>query len=168
MDQGIVERGQHTPAVTPRLDVAVSGMNCASCVRRVERAIAAVPGVAAMSVNLATERASVTPSAGFQAARLIDALAEAGYPATTETLDLAIAGMTCASCAGRVERALLAMPGVRSATVNLATERARVERLAGAASLADLTAAVRRAGYEAAPQGGSPATVTVAALPETL
>ncbi len=169
MDQGIVERGQHAPAAAPRLDVAVSGMSCASCVRRVERAVAAVPGVAAVAVNLATERASITLGAGFQAARLADALAAAGYPAATETLDLAIAGMSCASCVGRVERALLAVPGVRSATVNLATERARVELLAGTAHGNDLAAAVRRAGYATTtPEGGSPAAAArgMAALPE--
>jgi Cu+-exporting ATPase len=151
MDQGIFERGRNGSAAVPaRLDIAVSGMTCAACVRRVERAITAVPGVASVSVNLATERASITPSAGFEAGRLIDALAGAGYPAATEMLDLTVTGMTCASCAGRVERALLAVPGVRSAAVNLATEQARVEVLAGSAGLGELTAAVRRAGYDAA------------------
>ncbi len=147
MDQGILEHGTQSAA---RLDVAVSGMNCAGCVRRVERVIAAVPGVSAVSVNLASERAFITPGDGFDAGRVIDALAAAGYPAQTETLDLAIAGMTCASCAGRVERALLAVPGVRAASVNLATERARVQVLAGAAGLGELVAAVRRAGYDSA------------------
>ncbi len=156
MDQGILERGQHGSAGAPtRLDIGVSGMSCAACVRRVERAITAVLGVASVSVNLATERASITLStgttaAGFETGRLTDALAEAGYPAATETLDLAITGMTCASCAGRVERALLTVPGVQSATVNLATEQARVEVLAGVAGLGELATAVRRAGYDTA------------------
>ncbi|WP_428483903.1 heavy metal translocating P-type ATPase [Rhodopila sp.] len=165
MDQHILERGQHgLTASETRLDVGVTAMNCAACVRRVERAIAAVPGVEAVTVNLATERASITPGAGFDTARLIDALAAAGYPAATETIDLAITGMTCASCAGRVERALLAVPGACSAEVNLATERARVQVIAGAAGLNELAAAVRRAGYDAAPietagaQGGTAAT----------
>ncbi len=151
MDQGILERA----AQADRFDLAVSGMSCAGCVRRVERAIAAVPGVAAVSVNLASERAAITPGDGFDAGRVVDALALAGYPALTETLDLAIAGMTCASCAGRVERALLGVPGVRAASINLATEQARVQVLAGAASPGDLAAAVRRAGYGAAlPEAG--------------
>ncbi len=156
MDQDILERGQHrsSPAAV-KLDVAVTGMTCAACVRRVERAAASVPGVEAVAVNLATERASVTPGAGFDAGRLAETLAAAGYPAATETLDLAITGMTCASCAGRVERALLAVPGVRSAEVNLATERARVELLAGTAGFGELTASVRCVGYEAsAPDAG--------------
>ncbi|MBV8614685.1 MAG: copper-translocating P-type ATPase [Acetobacteraceae bacterium] len=67
---------------------------------------------------------------------------QAGY-------DLDIAGMTCASCAGRVERALRRVPGVRGAEVNLATERAHVAAPFGAVTLDQLLAAVRKAGYEA-------------------
>ncbi len=62
------------------------------------------------------------------------------------TLELAIDGMTCASCVARVERALQAVPGVSAAAVNLATERATVR---GAADAALLLAAVDRAGYDA-------------------
>ncbi|GKS76279.1 heavy metal translocating P-type ATPase [Acidovorax sp. SUPP950] len=72
------------------------------------------------------------------------------------TLDLGIGGMTCASCSGRVERALRKVPGVQEATVNLATERAHVVYAAsaagvagaGAAMEAQLRRAVRNAGYE--------------------
>lgn len=59
---------------------------------------------------------------------------------------LHIAGMTCASCVARVEKALLAVPGVRAASVNLATEKASVQGGAGPDALA---AAIRAAGYEA-------------------
>jgi Cu+-exporting ATPase len=59
--------------------------------------------------------------------------------------------MTCASCTGRVEWALKAVPGVSDAQVNLATERTRVAALAGTASPADLVRAIENAGYEAAP-----------------
>lgn len=62
---------------------------------------------------------------------------------------LAITGMTCATCALRVERALTAVPGVVRAEVNLVSNRGSVEGLAGAVRAADLVAAVRRAGYEA-------------------
>ena len=153
MDQDVLERGQRaaTAPAPARLDLGVTGMSCAACVGRVERVIAAVPGVEAVAVNLATERAAITPGAGFEPTRVIDALAAAGYPAAMATLDLAVMGMTCASCAGRVERALLGVPGVRSAEVNLATERARVQVVAGTAGLSELAAAVHRAGYETAP-----------------
>jgi len=63
--------------------------------------------------------------------------------------ELAISGMTCATCASRVERALSAVPGVVRAEVNLASNRGSVEGIAGALRPADLIAAVRRAGYEA-------------------
>jgi P-type Cu+ transporter len=66
-----------------------------------------------------------------------------------ERRELSIAGMTCATCALRVERALSAVPGVARAEVNLATEHASIEGVAGALRPADLIAAVRRAGYEA-------------------
>jgi Cu+-exporting ATPase len=65
-----------------------------------------------------------------------------------ETFDLPIAGMTCASCAGRVERALRKVPGVEVATVNLANERAHV-KVSGQIDPAVLIAAVDKAGYTA-------------------
>ncbi|WP_143490737.1 heavy metal translocating P-type ATPase [Pseudomonas sp. Bc-h] len=65
-----------------------------------------------------------------------------------ETFDLPITGMTCASCAGRVERALRKVPGVKNATVNLANERAHVEVLEQI-DPATLIAAVDKAGYGA-------------------
>jgi Cu+-exporting ATPase len=66
-----------------------------------------------------------------------------------ERRELAISGMTCATCALRVERALAAVPGVERAQVNIATNRGIVQGAAGALRPADLIAAVRRAGYEA-------------------
>src|SRR5690606_12318745 len=107
----------------------VSGMTCASCAGRVERALLKVPGVASASVNLATEQAHVESSEG-DLAGLVQAVEQAGYAVPQQTLELAVEGMTCASCVGRVERALLKVPGVRSATVNLASERARIEAIA--------------------------------------
>jgi Cu+-exporting ATPase len=62
---------------------------------------------------------------------------------------LPIQGMTCANCARRVEQALTALPGVAQAEVNLASERAAVETLAGLVHASDLIAAVRGAGYDA-------------------
>ncbi len=156
MDQGILDRRLDADA-TRRVGVRVSGMSCAACVRRVERVVAAVPGVAEVAVNLATERAAITTVAGFHAPILAKALTDAGYPAVQDTVDFAISGMSCASCVGRVERALGAVPGVLSAEVNLATERARVHVLAGETDAGGLTAAVRAAGYEAALPAADPA-----------
>lgn len=130
---------------TDRMMIDVEGMTCASCVAHVERALKAVPGVETASVNLATERAEVS-GAALDRAALVQAVEDAGYNVPTRPFDLAIEGMTCASCVARVERALLSVAGVASATVNLATERATVT---GSIDLAALIRAVADAGYEA-------------------
>jgi P-type Cu+ transporter len=129
------------------LNLPIAGMTCASCVARVERALAAVPGVASASVNLATEKAQlqVRPEATAQA--LAAAVERAGYAVPRASAAFDIDGMTCASCVSRVERALRAVPGVIEASVNLATNRADV--LHSGADTAALIAAVQRAGYEA-------------------
>ncbi|MGI4940425.1 MAG: heavy metal translocating P-type ATPase [Janthinobacterium lividum] len=154
MDQALIERDaagrEGGGGDASRLDLRVTGMSCAACVRRVERAAAAVPGVQGVAVNLATERAAVTAAPGLRWPELAGALAKAGYPVVEDTVDLAVTGMSCASCVGRVERALLRIPGVLAAEVNLGTERARVRVAAGAAGPEELAAAVAAAGYGAA------------------
>ncbi|QCI67642.1 heavy metal translocating P-type ATPase [Phreatobacter stygius] len=131
------------------ISLPIEGMTCASCVGRVERAIKAVPGVIRANVNLATERAEIGLAGLVDHSALVKAIADAGYTvAAAAPVELAIQGMTCASCVGRVERALKAVPGVVSAAVNLATERARIERGAGVDTAA-LIQAVKDSGYEA-------------------
>ncbi|PLP55970.1 copper-translocating P-type ATPase [Mesorhizobium loti] len=141
------------PVAAPKagaiFQLGIDGMTCASCVGRVEKAIAAAPGVASASVNLATERAEVAFSGKPDLAPVLAAVAGAGYQARSETVELTIKGMTCASCVARIERALKAVSGVTNASVNLATERATVTILAGAVELSSLEAAVHGAGYEA-------------------
>lgn len=146
-----VSRQHHTnPSVSAdaRLSLPVEGMTCASCVGRVERALKAVPGVQTAAVNLATERADITFSGLADPQAAVRAIESAGYTVREETTELAIEDMSCASCVGRVEKALATIPGVLEATVNLATERARVRHFAGVVSTADLEAAVQQAGYK--------------------
>ena len=131
------------------LDIPIEGMTCASCVARVEKALQAVPGVARASVNLATERAAVEFSGGADFGAIVRAVDTAGYVVREGTTELAIEGMTCASCVARVEKALERVPGVLGASVNLATERAHVRYLAGIVSAVQLEAAVGTAGYVA-------------------
>ncbi|MDB5525171.1 MAG: copper-translocating P-type ATPase [Rhizobium sp.] len=127
-------------------EFGIDGMTCASCVGRVEKAIAAVPGVQAANVNLATERATVSFSDPAVADAVLQAISKAGYEPRVETRELQIEGMTCASCVRRVEKALAAVPGVLEASVNLATEKATVRFTGG--DIAALEGAVRKAGYE--------------------
>jgi Cu+-exporting ATPase len=127
----------------------VEGMTCASCVNHVSRALSKVPGVADAQVNLATEKATVTFGNGdVPLPQLVEAVHDAGYEIPTETVILPIGGMTCASCVNHVERALNKVPGVVTASVNLATEKATVTFVPGAASLTDFKRAVADAGYE--------------------
>ncbi|MEG0447467.1 MAG: heavy metal translocating P-type ATPase, partial [Comamonas sp.] len=136
------------------VELQVEGMTCASCVGRVERALKKVPGVQQAVVNLATEKASLTIDDPAQASailpQVVAAIEKAGYVVPTQSVDLQVNGMTCASCVGRVERALKKVPGVQSATVNLATERASVQ-LQGDTEVSALIAAIAKAGYEAQP-----------------
>jgi len=127
----------------------IEGMTCASCVRRVERAIAKLPAVSKASVNLATERAEITFAGAPDVGAVVNAIADAGYAVPEDTIELSVEGMTCASCVGRIEKALMAVPGVAEASVNLATERAAVRYLRGVVDVGDLIGAIRAAGYEA-------------------
>jgi len=123
----------------------IEGMSCASCVGRVERALGVLPGVSDVSVNIATQRASLRLATNDRSA-LVPAVEALGYSVPMQTVTLAIGGMSCAGCVGRVERALADVPGVAGASVNLATERAVVTGIAGAD---EVIAAVVQAGKSA-------------------
>jgi len=155
-----------TAVVPIDLSFRVEGMTCASCAGRVEKALKAVPGVESASVNLATEKATVRANPALPVDALSAAVEKAGYGIPNDTVSLAISGMTCASCVGRVEKALKKVPGVTGASVNLATEKAQVTSLG--VPIETLLAAGRKAGYEAGPasQDGVTAAKTQAGLPD--
>ena len=153
-----------TLSASNAIDLPIGGMTCASCVARVEKALRAVPGVEAASVNLATERATVHADPAVTADALAAAVRKAGYEVASAETTLQIEGMTCASCVARVERALLKVPGVTGAVVNLATERATVQALATVPAAA-LKAAIEKAGYAAKDVAGA-APAPAKRLPE--
>jgi Cu+-exporting ATPase len=120
-------------------------------VARTEKALRKLAGVDEVGVNFATEKATVTFDPGaVTATQIVASVEAAGYGVVTQTETLAVLGMTCASCVGRVERALRKRPGVLTAEVNLATEKATVTFVPGQTGRADLAAAVKAAGYEVA------------------
>jgi len=140
------------------LELPITGMTCASCVARNERALRKLDGVDEANVNFATEKATVVFDPDVLTARdLVQTVENAGYGVVTRTETLPILEMTCASCVGRVERALQKTPGVLDAQVNLATEKATVTYVPGQADHATLVAAVRAAGYDVveAPAGAA-------------
>lgn len=133
---------------TTTLTLQIEGMSCASCVGRVETVLAGAHGVQEASVNLATGSARISGSE-LSAIDLVEILSTAGYPARTETVRLQIQAMSCASCVGRVERALAEVAGVTDAQVNLATQEARLTVLSGSNAIADAIMAATAAGYPA-------------------
>ena len=131
-----------------RIDIPITGMSCASCVRRVERALSKQEGVTEASVNFAAEKASVSYEPTTTSPReLIRAIQDVGYGADVRQMTFGMMGMTCASCVGRVEQALKKVPGVLEASVNLTNEKVTVEYLASEVELRDLEKAVEGAGY---------------------
>ncbi|WP_292288975.1 heavy metal translocating P-type ATPase [Marivita sp.] len=138
------------------LRFAVDNLSCAGCAGRAERALQATPGVTEASVNIANRMAQVTGDASPETLR--GALESAGYPAQEATHRLSISGMSCASCTGRVERALQDVPGVLSANVNLAAQTANVRVLDGAVTPDLLAKTVTEAGYPAKPVTGEAPT----------
>ncbi|WP_281245938.1 heavy-metal-associated domain-containing protein [Oceanisphaera psychrotolerans] len=97
-----------------RLQLPISGMSCASCVRRVEQALLKVPGVRQASVNLNSEKAELMLADDASLGAVTEAVQQAGYQTRSEQFELSIIGMSCASCVGRVEKALQQLPGVWS------------------------------------------------------
>jgi len=139
----------NTDSTQQKLRFGIEGMSCASCVSHIEKALNAVDGVASVSVNLATETAQITLAKAVPSEQLSAAVENAGYHVSTSTVRLNIDGMSCASCVGRIEKALQATPGVLAVSVNLATEIANIEIAKDAISSAELIAAVSNAGYQA-------------------
>jgi len=134
-----------------QLHVDIEGMSCASCVGRVTKALSALEGVDDVSVNLASESAQMRIDDASRASDVAKVLSDLGYPARTAEVTLSVSSMSCASCVGRVEKTLAAVPGVLAASVNLATESVRVRFFEGAVSRRDLAAAVTEIGYPAEP-----------------
>ena len=137
--------------LTCDLSIPVEGMTCASCSSRIEGVIGKLPGIGEARVNLATELADVSFNpATLGPSDIVDAIVQAGFKVPPQTYELSIDGMTCASCVGRVEKVLVKHEGVRSATVNLATEKASVSVDFGTIKPEDLIAAVQKTGFGAA------------------
>ncbi len=128
----------------------ITGMTCATCAARVEKALSEAPGVSSASVNLASEKATVAynPSVTSEEA-LVSAVANAGYGVATAEITLDLIGMTCVNCAQTIESALRSVDGVVSAGVNFAAEKAIIRYNPEVTTVARLKKAVAGAGYQA-------------------
>ena len=135
------------------ISLAVEGMSCASCVGRVDKGLQDVPGVSDVSVNLASESARISIESPENLRAAVARLAELGYPAREAKVTLSIESMSCASCVGRVDHAIAALPGVLDVSVNLAAETATVRYAEGAVTVQEMIAASTAIGYPAKPAG---------------
>ncbi|MCB1889049.1 MAG: cadmium-translocating P-type ATPase [Rhodocyclaceae bacterium] len=129
-------------------------MTCAACAARIERVLNRLPGVTA-NVNLASERAHVelVGEDAADAGDVVASIRKAGFEVPVREVEFAIGGMTCAACSTRLEKVLGKRPGVEAASVNLATERARVRFVPGESSVPELIEVVGRAGFTATESG---------------
>jgi P-type Cu+ transporter len=130
----------------------IEGMTCASCSQAVEKATKKLAGVQQASVNLATEKLTITFDENeLTIEEIKKAVDEAGYKAVIEMekKTFSVTGMTCASCVQSVEKATRKLDGVKESTVNMATEKMVIEYDSAVASVSDITNAVANAGYAA-------------------
>ena len=131
------------------ISIPVSGMTCANCAATIERTVGKLEGVSEARVNFASEQARLTFDPGeVPLEKVVDRIKGAGFGVHTATAELALTGMTCANCAANIERTLNSkVPGVVSASVNFASERALVTYIPAAVTVADMASAIEAAGY---------------------
>jgi len=157
----------HSSKNPEKASIHITGMTCTTCASTIEKALSQTPGVEQASVSFASEKASVEyDPAKVDLAKIKNAIAQAGYGVATKKSIFPVVGMTCASCVARVEKALSQVPGVVSASVNLASEKATLEYVEGT-ELATLRRAVKDAGYELGPEVEALEDVTAASRRET-
>jgi len=146
--------------------IHITGMTCTTCAATIEKGLAETPGVEQANVSFASEKASVEydPSK-VDLTKIKDTISQIGYGVATKKSIFPVGGMTCASCVTRVRQALSSVPGVISANVNLASEKATVEYIEGT-EIASLRQAVKDAGYELSSEAETLEDVTTAAKRE--
>ena len=151
---------------TEKAHIHITGMTCTTCAATIEKGLAATLGVEQANVNFASEKASIEyDPTKVSLAKIKNTISQLGYGTATKKSIFPVNGMTCASCVARVEQALSSVPGVISANVNLASEKATVDYVGGT-EIADLRRAVKEAGYELGSEAETLEDVTTAAKRE--
>ncbi len=134
--------------------LSIIGMTCASCARAVERSVSKLDGVDFANVNFATEKLAIEyEETNLNINQIKLAIRKAGYDIVEEDsykeIAIPISGMTCASCANAVERALKKLEGINLASVNFASEKAKVVYDSSIVRMSQIKEAIHKAGYEA-------------------
>lgn len=142
--------GYKTMSSVENIRTAIKGMTCTACATRIEKALHRIDGIETIAVNFATENADIAfDSSKLASSDVADAITATGYSIDDTAFSFEIGGMTCSACANRIEKALLKVPGVLEANINLALERADVRAITGQVDANDLESAVVNAGYTA-------------------
>src|SRR3990172_809227 len=132
-----------------RIDLPITGMSCASCAAHIQEGLSGLKGVHSASVNFAAEKATVFyDQSAVSVEDFIRVIKEQGYNVSVTKVILPVKGMTCASCVANVQEALSSLPGVKSASVNFATEKATVEYFPSQVGIRDFRKEIKEAGYE--------------------
>ncbi|MEI6579106.1 MAG: heavy metal translocating P-type ATPase [Eubacteriales bacterium] len=134
--------------------IKLTGMTCAACAARIEKTVGKLPGVAAASVNLATEKLTVEyDEQKLPKTKINESIIKAGYgvdeSAANNEVTIPIGGMTCAACSARIEKVVGKIDGVENVSVNLATEKATVLYDSQKVKLSAIKQSIEKAGYKA-------------------
>jgi len=134
-----------------KVTLPVTGMTCVNCAMNIERGVKKLEGVKEANANFAAEQVGVS----FDAQQLnlkdiVSKIKSSGYGVVSAKVELPITGMTCANCAGNIERALnKKTSGIVNASVNFASERATIEYIPEISTVDDIVQAIKKAGYGA-------------------
>ena len=132
----------------------IIGMTCASCAQKIEKEASKIYGVDSSSVNFATEKLSVQFDEQIVTTQDIqNAIKNIGYEAVHDDIKkkitIAIEGMSCASCAQKIEKTLKKTDGIISANVNFATEKVSLEYNPSQIRISQIKAVIVDLGYKA-------------------
>ncbi len=136
--------------------LSISGMTCSSCANTIERKVGKIEGTVSAAVNFATEKLTVEFDENkVDVFRIKEEIKKAGYNTveeqmnTTKDVIIPVSGMTCASCANSVEKAIRKLPGIQEVSVNFASEKAKVIFNSAEVRISEIKKAIANVGYKA-------------------
>ena len=129
------------------IKIPVKGMSCASCVAKIEKGLSDIDGVKEAKINFAAETAMVEYDAKVvDKSMFIEKIKSLGYDAVIEEKTYSLGGMSCASCAAKIENGLKNLEGVINASVNFAAEKVNIKYFPTVTGFSDFKAAVEKVG----------------------
>ena len=137
--------------MTKKISMKIEGMSCSSCANRLEKAINKLEGIEQGNVNFATEMLTVVYDEAKTSPMAVElAVEKAGFKVRKDIKDYSfkVKGMSCSSCANRLERLVQKLEGVEAASVNFATEKLTVKLNADVIGYNQLKEATQSAGFE--------------------